>query len=200
MDYIFDEKCTWLVSVIDPSGHTLITQVNGKGTEEARTALKDQVKQYDAYDITVKVAQCDSEGSFGKIGVDFKEWIKGGDMMVFPRGNHMSLIDSVVRRIKIKVRSWRATLSFLFIGGTILSGLYTAAVSSLNMLATSHNPGDQSPFAMLTGEKADLAKIFKQMPGDMAEASNEELQMNRTGTFRSQSMIALYKPQFQTHI
>ena len=201
IDYLHDDKGLWIVSVIDPIGYTLVKKVSGRGTDEARKGLKEMIDFYREYDILVKVVQADSEGSFKKLEDEIKEWTDQGTFIPFPTGLHLGLIDSVIRRMKNKVRSWRAALNFIFIGGLILSGLYMSAATALNLLATAHNPGFQSPEAMLTGETRSIEKIFRHMPGDMTEASNEVLQANRTGVDRSLSMIALYpiKPTKYTH-
>ena len=201
VDYLHDDKGVWIVSVIDPIGYTLIKKVTGRGTDEARKGLKEMIDFYREYDILVKVVQADSEGSFKKLEEEIQEWTDQGTFIPFPTGLHLGLIDSVIRRMKNKVRSWRAALNFIFVGGLILSGLYMSAATALNLLATAHNPGFQSPEAMLTGETRSIEKIFRHMPGDMTEASNEVLQANRTGVDRSLSMIALYpiKPTKYTH-
>ena len=191
IDYIFDEKLVWLISVIDPIGYVLLRSVNGRGTAEARTALKEMVDHYRKFDITVKVIQCDSEGSFAKLHKDMQEWT-GGEVLPAPTGIKLGLLDNVVKRTKQKVRAFRASSPEISFGGVLLNGLYVAAVMCLCLLATSHNPGGQSPLCMLTGEQQNMAQIMKFKPGEAAEASNHVLLSNRTGVDKTQTLIALH--------
>jgi len=191
IDYIFDEKLVWLISVIDPIGYILIRSVTGRGTSEARTALKEMVDYYRKFDITVKMVQCDSEGSFAKLHKDMQEWT-GGEVLPAPTGIKLGLLDNAVKRTKQKVRAFRASSPEISFGGVLLNGLYVAAVMCLCLLATSHNPGGQSPLSMLTGEQQSMDRIMQFTPGQAAEASNHVLLSNRTGVNKTQTLIALH--------
>ena len=99
---------------------------------------------------------------------------------------HLGLIETVIRGMKNKVRSWRAALNCIFVGGL---PLWIVDVSSNS--AQPPRPLASSPKALRTGE-TKTEKIFRRMQGEMTEASNEVLQANRTGLDRSLSMIAFY--------
>ena len=81
------------------------------------------------------------------------------------------------------MRAYWTTNPEISFDGILLNGLYMEAVICLCLLATSHNPGDQSPLAMLTGEQQNMAQIMKFIPGKVAEAF---ILSNRTGVHKTQ--------------
>jgi len=106
-DFMFDQCLTFLKSVTDSFGIILIDLVRDIATENASAPSKNMINVLETLDVQIKVVEEVHKGSLIKLGSEIKNRKKSGELVIAPKDVKLDLINSVIRLLKIMMRSWR---------------------------------------------------------------------------------------------
>ena len=192
MDLIFDENLTMLISLGIPSNYTMILLVKDKSFDACQPAIDKMVSMHEIIGKNVVEIKVDGEG--GIVNTKMSDHLLKQAITVTKLGknNHdPPHLDRKIRTIKDHIRIIRLLTQFAC-GGIILLSLYFQICNIVNILPTSANTYNQSPYQALLGRGSNLQEVCPHRPLETVLIAKHNHLTNKTSNANVTKAIFLH--------
>jgi hypothetical protein len=191
-DVMHCEDRKFLISVSEPLHLTLVTPVERETTHCLGTALQEQIDMLREKGFNPVRVHCDPQRALEALAGRFP----GTEIDVQGAGDHLSIVDIKIRRVKELMRCVQSDLPWP-LPTKLIPELAAYAVSRLNMRRTTSAMNQVAPRVALTGRKIRAARELALAFGDYCEVQDPKVvgvdeKSRRTTIDRTESCIALY--------
>ena len=206
MDLIFDENLTMLISLGLPSNFTMILSVKDKSFESCQPPIDKMIAMHKIMGKRVVEVKVDGEGAITNSKMNDHLLRESINVTKLGRNNHgIPHLDSKIRTIKDHIRIIRLATSFAC-GEIILLSLYFQICNIVNILPTSANAFNYSPYQVIMGRGAKIQDTCPHRPLETVLVAKYNEVTNRTTNENMCKSIFLYaknthmqqdKPEFE---
>ena len=191
-DVMHVDDMKFLITVAEPLHLTLTTPVERETTHVLGEALQEHIDTLREKGFDPVRVHCDPQAALAALRGRFP----GTEIDVQGAGDHLSVVDNKIRRVKELVRCVNADLPWP-LPRERTSALVKYAVTRLNIRRTTAAVGNVAPRVAFTGRKVRVNRELALSFGDYCEVADPKVvgedQKSRRGTTnRTESCIALY--------
>lgn len=191
-DVMHADDQRFLISVAEPLHLTLCTPVERESTHALGTALQEHLDTLREKGFNPIRVHCDPQSSLAALSGRFP----GTEIDVQGAGDHLSIVDVKIRRVKEMMRCVHSDLPWPLPRPRI-ADLVAYAVTRINIRRTSAAVGNIAPRVALTGRKVRTARELGLGFGDYCEVADpkvvgEDLKSRQATANRTESCIALH--------
>ena len=180
IDLIYDENLTMLISLGIPSNFTMILLVKDKSFESCQPAIDKMIAMHKIMGKNVVEIKVDGEGAITNAKMNDHLLHKSISVTKLGKNNHgIPQLDRKIRTIKDHVRIIRLLTQFAC-GGIILLSLYFQICNIVNILPTSANTFNYSPYQVIMGRGAKIQDICPHRPLETVLVAKHNDQTNKT--------------------
>ena len=188
--HVMEKK--FLITVAEPLHITLCTPVDRETTHELGTALQEHLDTLREKGFNPIRVHCDPQASLAALRGRFP----GTEIDVQGAGDHLSIVDAKIKRVKEMVRCIQSDLPWPLPDARI-QDLVAYAVSRTNIRRTAASVDSVAPRVAMTGRKIRASRELALAFGDYCEVPDPKVvgvsQKSRQATVnRTNSCIALY--------
>ena len=188
--HVNDQK--FLLSVAEPLHLTLCTPIDRESTHALGMALQEHLDTLREKGFNPIRVHCDPQSSLAALSGRFP----GTEIDVQGAGDHLSVVDIKIRRVKELIRCVHADLPWP-LPQHIVPDLAKYAVTRLNIRRTAAAVNDVAPRVAFTGRKIRVSRELGLAFGDYCEVPDpkvvgEGTKSRRATTDRTESCIALH--------
>ena len=182
----------FLISVAEPLHITMSTPIERETAHCLGTALQEHIDTLREKGFNPVRVHCDPQKSLEALSGRFP----GTEIDTQGAGDHLSIVDNKIRRIKETMRCVRADLPWP-LPANLVPELVAYAVSRLNIRRTTAAMNQVAPRVAMTGRKVRANRELALSFGDYCEVTDPKVvgvaeKSRRTGEERTESCIALY--------
>jgi hypothetical protein len=182
----------FLVSVAEPLHVTMSTPIERETVHCLGTALQEHIDTLREKGFNTVRVHCDPQRALEALSGRFP----GTEIDTQGAGDHLSIVDNKIRRIKELMRCVRSDLPWPM-PSSLIPELVAYAVSRLNLRRTTAAMNQVAPRVALTGRKVRAARELGLAFGDYCEVLDPKVvgvaeKSRRTSEERTESCIALH--------
>ena len=153
VDIFFACGLIFLITLVNPSGHTITTNILKTDIKTLRITIRQNPGRYGQKNMHITQLHSDNDKGITAMALDFSG--SGIAMLQVGAGMHVPQIEGKIRYIKKVARSVRSGLPYLC-SSKIFVHLITFVTTRANMFPSTTTPHGDSPFRLLEGTPSDV--------------------------------------------